>query len=230
MTRKTDEDLLITLADWQRMFAVTDDSVIDAVTESCLIASGYFPTTNEFLEEVQAEQSARLAARAQPALPSGPRNDEPLADSHVAVRAIRAAAVLHLPPAGEWPEMEARALLDFEGLAEVARPRGGDDPRGHDHSRGHDGCAVCSRHDHSDPYWRETCPACGVPGTQGAPLWSPCRACDGSMFVLVGPNLVHPCPECNRQAHSLWLGGHMEPNHRCELCAPSRRRGHAHDD
>lgn len=230
-TRKTDEDLLITLSDWQRIFREHADEVIDAATETCLIASGYFPTTNEFLEEVQAESRARMHRR-DATLPANPRNDEPRADSHVAVAAIRAAITLHLPPAGTWDEMAARAQLDTSLLDEPVRdrPRGGEDARGHDHHRGRAHCPVCSRHDHSDPCWRQTCPECGVPGPEPEALWSPCRGCDGSKFVMVGPNIVHPCPECNRRAYGLWLGGHMQPNHRCEECAPTGRRRHADAD
>lgn len=220
-TPDNDLNAAVVLNDWTRVLDGFTDAQVGRACSAWLDNERWMPALSEVLTEVQQEArlDARLEAAAQ-ALPAGPRNDEPIADAKVAVRAIRAAMALHLPPANTWAEMEQRAALDYESIvpSNVVHVRGSMDTRGHDHHNGAAGCPVCSRvaKDEWEPRER--------------PLWSACRECDGSKFVEVSDNVVRPCSECNRSTYTLWLGGHMEPNHRCEECAPARRRRVASDD
>ena len=227
-TQPSDADADLILADWTRSLAAFDDDALKRACQAWLDNEQWMPTLSGIIEATQEEQRIAARSRAERALPAGPRNDEPVADSKVAVRAIRAAGVLHLPPASTWAELEGRASLDIEGLMEVAVT--GPLVVTHDHKRGAAECPTCSQHDHSDPEWRETCPKCGVPGPPPEPMWSDCSGCDGSHYVFTGSNSVHPCPECNPTAYRLWLGGHMRAGHRCEECAPTRRRRAYADD
>lgn len=229
--------IAVIAADLQPLLRHFDDRVVMSATDTFIIASDWFPSTSEFINEVQHE--ARIVTRERAALTTGePPMHEAVPDARVAVRGIRAALALGLPPASTWAEIEARAQLDLEGLAEVETSaqallasiaRGGTDPRGHNHRNGAAGCTICSRHDHSQPDWRESCPACGGP-LPDAYTWSTCPVCDGSGWACeerhgFGP--VRPCSVCNANAYRLWSGGHYEPGHRCEECVPTRRRREA---
>lgn len=228
--------LAVIAADLQTMLRHFDDGVVIRATDTFIVASDWFPGTSEFLDEVQAE--ARIAMTERAAQAALPRATEPppehLADAHVAVRGIRAGRALGLPPASTWDEIAARSQLDVEGLVEVEASanallggigHSGTDPRGHDHHDGKASCRLCSRHDHSQPNWRETCPACGGP-LPDLYVWSVCAGCDGNGWVTVeahGHGDVRPCGTCNARAYTLWLGGHYLPGHRCEECTPTRR-------
>lgn len=231
---RDEQAIAVLAADLQRLLRNFPDGLVIAATDTFVVANDWFPSTSEIVNEVQAE--ARIEARERAALTTGATPErEHLADAKVAVRGIRAGRALGLPPASTWGELEARAQLDVEGLVEVEAShqallagigRGGTDPRGHDHHNGVAGCYVCNRHDHTQPDWRETCPACGGPLPE-LYQWSTCSGCDGSGWVCVethGHGDVKPCMVCNATAYGLWVGGHFEPGHRCEECAPTRRR------
>jgi hypothetical protein len=186
---------------------------------------------NNFLDAVQDEARIEMRARQQQ-VPTGDPHGRDVGNAHIGARAIRVARQLGLPPAGTFAEMQGRAQLDTTLIEpdQAPRQRGGMDARGHDHHNGAAGCPVCSKHDHTDPNWRQTCPECGVP-KQPAYEWSDCPSCDGGGWIETDiDGTYEPCGACNTHLRSLWLGGHMAPNHRCEVCAPSRRRRHADDD
>lgn len=193
----SDAEADLVQADWVAALASYDDGTIAAAADNWLLTEEWMPTLAGFLGAVQSE--ARFLARtlaAEHALPAGPRNDEPLADSHVWAETIRAAT----------------GML----VVDPDEKRRGDELRGHRHDRGAAHCPVCTAQRKIDAATRTFVPP--------QPAWSPCRECDGSHFVYVDETSVRPCSECNGFSYALWLGGHYEPGHRCEECAPSRRR------
>lgn len=199
----SEEDAVVVLEDWVRALTPYRDASVTRAAEQWLRDEEWMPTLAGFMSATQAEERLARAQQTR-ALPSGPRNDEPLADSHEHAEMIRSLTGL---------------LPRFE------RSHNAGAPMGHDHHRGAAHCPVCSQHDHSDEHWRVTCPACGTHDEiEPEPLWSSCSECDGSHFVFVNANDVRPCSTCNRSTYDLWVGGHMAAGHRCEVCAPSRRR------
>jgi len=193
--RPSDADSELILHEWTRALLGFDDECIRLATDAWLHNEQWMPTLAGMLSAVQDEQRIVARDRAGRALPAGPRNDEPLADAHVWANAIRAAV----------------GLIERDP-AEKAKF----DTRGHDHRDGAAGCPVCSAQKarEADVTWERA----------ERPLWSACSGCDGSHWVEIGPNVVVPCATCNAHLRMLWEQGHMEPNHRCEECAPSRRR------
>lgn len=187
--------------------ALFGDETLSAAANTWLLREEWMPTIAGIV--AQCEDEARALARSlndvSHVLPPGPRNDEPLADAHAWAETIRAATGL------VWRDP-------------TEKPRGGDDlTRGHDHRRGADHCRVCSAQRRVDAAQREFVPP--------APAWSACRECDGTHFVETdrSRNEVRPCESCNGFSYALWLGGHMEPGHRCEECGPSGRRRRTED-
>ena len=194
----SDVDASLVESEWLSAFGRFEDEAIRAATETWLLREEWMPTIAGFLDQVQSEQRAIVRATVDHALPSGPRNDEPLADSHAWAETIRIATGLVYVE----PDMRAR----------------GGDLRGHDHHRGAEHCPICSGQRRIESKERPFVPP--------KPQWSTCSECDGSHYVEVdGPGLVvRPCSRCNGFAYSLWIGGHYEPGHRCDECAPVGRR------
>lgn len=218
--KKTDEDLLLLHVDWQRLLVNFPDDLVETVTETFLLASPFFPTVNEFMEELQDQRRVNAWRESGPPVRSLPGPETTVANAHVGAKAIRLAAQLNMGPARDWAEIASRSAI-------VTEPDRMAETRGHDHHGGRENCDLCSRHDHSSPDWRSTCPKCGVPDLNALAAydWSPCRTCDGNGFLVLDETTltVRPCETCNGHTYTLWLGGHMEPGHRCDECAPTRR-------
>lgn len=209
---RPDDEMRVLMHDWPTVLADYPNEVVIAAMETWIVVEEWFPSTADFVQVcdeesalAEAQRRNRIASSARPAV--GP-------------------AVLTMD------EYAAIARPHIARLREVTRAfaTGVEDVRGHDHRNGAAGCPVCSKHDHSNPDWRITCPVCGqVPPDESAVL-STCRGCDGSHFIFTDHNTVKPCPECNPGVARLWREGHMELNHRCEECAPTRRARRHEDD
>lgn len=202
-----ERDATIMMADWLSALRGFDDEAVKAATDVWLMREEWMPTLAGFLTEVEDQARALLRSEVakHAALPSGPRNDEPMADAHAWAETIRIATGLR------YVEPDTRAR--------------GADTRGHDHHRGAEHCPVCSAQRRVEARER--------PFDPPRPQWSTCSECDGSHFVEVDDGRdglsVRPCSRCNGFAYTLWLGGHYEPNHRCDECAPVGRRRRTED-
>jgi len=229
---RSEVELAIVSADWKEGLARFPDEILARAVDSWILEYDRHPTLNQIVEACLVETRLIVRRRAEAQrdgrshLP--PRED--IVNPRMANRAIQVARVMKLAPAKNLAEMELRAAMDISALEDVkdlfaTRVTGIVDTLGHEHSKGRSGCPVCSRHDHSAPTWREDCPECGAP-VPDLYEWSSCASCDGSGWIPIdgfyGP--VRPCLVCNEESHRLWEGGHYAMNHRCDVCAPTRKR------
>lgn len=207
---KTPEDLEVLKHDWMLMFREYENDAVSAATETWVLIQTWFPSTAEFAEVVEEEHvllKKRRADNARPALPAVNPAVERTMEEYAAIGKRNIAALRERFGLGAGAKVLG-VLRRLDGNVEQTR--------GHDHHRGAEHCPICST-------------KAPPPMFDDSDALSTCPGCDGSHFVTVDRSRdeVRPCQQCNGYAYSLWLGGHYEPGHRCDECAPARRRREA---